>query len=578
MRSEKTERASDNALGLPPRWFHSTWMLGLASGILLWLAFPPVDWGLLAWLAPCGWLLLIRTSKLSGRRPYLILYAIGWLFYGATFYWIMLPHVAAIFGWLALTTYLGCYLPAFVFLSRVAVHQLRIPLLFAAPLVWTGLEFIRAHIITGFLMGALAHTQHGWLAIIQMSDLLGSYGLSFLMMFATAGLTSIIGYGGSNRAVWPVAAVAAAMVLALYYGHQKLEAPAGRLGPRVALIQGNIDTHFDRDPQESQRMIAQQYWELTREALADPGPLAMVVWPESMATIPQIEIDQHAWLPASEMISWGIMDREEAELLEAARQLPQVVHRLKTHSQREIQDLGREIQRIRRMHKPDASPISLVVGTDAEHYGDGRVDRYNASLLLGEQGEVLDQYHKMHLVMFGEYVPWGEYFPSLYQWTPLPGGLTPGKEATVYEISGTRFAPSICYETVLPHVIRGQLLELEMKEQSPDVLLSQTNDGWFWGSAALDMHLICGVFRAVEFRLPLLIAANTGFSASIDGRGRVSSQGPRRKAKVLFVRPQLEPLESFYLRAGDILGASCTIFILFLLVRSLFSALRRQTT
>ena len=574
MNSDRMERSTNQGPVRGARWFRSTWALGLASGLLLWLAFPPVDWGFLAWVAPCGWLLLIRGPQLSGWRPYLILYGVGWLYFGATFYWIMLPHVAAIFGWIALTTYLGCYLPVFVFLARVAVHQLRIPLLFAAPLVWTGLEFVRAHIVTGFLMAALAHTQHRWLAIIQISDLFGGYGLTFLIMFVAAGLASLISYNGSKRSVWPLLPAAVAILITLFYGYHKLNVLPGPLGPRVALIQGNIDTQFDRDPRESQQLIQQEYWELTRKALEDPGPLSIVVWPESMATIPRIEIDKGAWIPAEEITAWGIMDAKEAALLEASRQLPDVVHRLAAYSQDSLVKLAHEIQRTRKKNVPDATPVFLVVGTDAEQYGKGKLDRYNTSLCLRETGEILSQYHKMHLVMFGEYVPWGDRFPSLYDWTPLPSGLTPGNEATIYEISGTKFSPSICYETVLPHVIRRQLLELQAREQSPDVLLSQTNDGWFWGSAALDMHLICGVFRAVEFRLPLLIAANTGFSASIDGRGRVLARGPRRETAILFTEPQLEPLKSFYLVGGDLLGGACGIFSIFLVGWSIFLALR----
>ena len=103
------------------------------------------------------------------------------------------------------------------------------------------------------------------------------------------------------------------------------------------------------------------------------------------------------------------------------------------------------------------------------------------------------------------------------------------------------------------------------------MLLSQTNDGWFWGSSALDMHLICGIFRAVEFRTPLLIAANTGLSASIDGRGRVVALGPRRESEVLLVAPHLEPLQSAYLKVGDILGGGCAVFVVFTGLWALFS-------
>ena len=85
----------------------------------------------------------------------------------------------------------------------------------------------------------------------------------------------------------------------------------------------------------------------------------------------------------------------------------------------------------------------------------------------------------------------------------------------------------------------------------PDVLVNLTNDGWFWGSSELDMHLVCGVFRAIECRKPLLIAANTGFSAWIDGDGRILRQGPRRREKVLFAAVGREPRQSWYLVHGD---------------------------
>jgi apolipoprotein N-acyltransferase len=159
--------------------------------------------------------------------------------------------------------------------------------------------------------------------------------------------------------------------------------------------------------------------------------------------------------------------------------------------------------------------------------------------------------------MFGEYVPLGEVFPSLYRLTPLAGGLTAGTDAKAFDVAGTLMAPNICYETVLPHVIRRQVVMLKDAGREPDVLVTQTNDGWFWGSAALDLHLICGVFRAVECRKPLLIAANTGLSASIDASGNVLQQGPRRAARSLVVRPRIDSRQSPYLVIGDWFAWAC---------------------
>jgi apolipoprotein N-acyltransferase len=88
--------------------------------------------------------------------------------------------------------------------------------------------------------------------------------------------------------------------------------------------------------------------------------------------------------------------------------------------------------------------------------------------------------------------------------------------------------PTICYETALPGAVRSMVRRLDAAGRRPDVIVNLTNDGWFWGSSELDMHLTAAVFRAVEVRTPVVIAANTGFSASIDGCGRLLARGPRR--------------------------------------------------
>ena len=123
---------------------------------------------------------------------------------------------------------------------------------------------------------------------------------------------------------------------------------------------------------------------------------------------------------------------------------------------------------------------------------------------------------------------WADRFPWLQRLTPLGDNLSAGRAPAMFTLGRLRIAPNICYETVLSHVIRGQINALAARGEEPNVLVNLTNDGWFWGSSELDMHLACGVFRAVECRKPLLIAANTGFSAWIDGDGRILRQGQRR--------------------------------------------------
>ena len=186
------------------------------------------------------------------------------------------------------------------------------------------------------------------------------------------------------------------------------------------------------------------------------------------------------------------------------------------------------------------------------------------------------QYHKQRLVPFGEYVPLADYLPWIGRvLESLCAAATPGETPKAFEIDGLRVAPNICFESVIPHVIRRQVNELARAGEEPDVLVNLTNDGWFWGSSELDMHLICGVFRAVECRKPFLIAANTGFSAWIDGNGRIVAQGPRRATGTILAEVAPDPRDSWYLRHGDWLAGLC---LLGCLVCAVVGAWERRST
>src|SRR3954471_11319786 len=171
-----------------PAWCRSTLAIALLGSVLLWASLPPLALGWLGWIAPIPWLLLVRTRELPGQRPYRALYLAGVAFWLASIYWLCLPHPILCLGWFALSAYLAIYLPIFVGLTRVAVHRCSIPLWLAAPIVWTGLELARAHMLTGFLMASLAHTQVKWTMLIQISDLVGEYGVDFVVMQVAASI------------------------------------------------------------------------------------------------------------------------------------------------------------------------------------------------------------------------------------------------------------------------------------------------------------------------------------------------------------------------------------------------------
>jgi len=120
------------------------------------------------------------------------------------------------------------------------------------------------------------------------------------------------------------------------------------------------------------------------------------------------------------------------------------------------------------------------------------------------------------------------------------------------DVAGYAVAPTICYETALPRAVRSIVRRLASSGRRPEVIVNLTNDGWFWGSSELDMHLVAAIFRAVEVRTPLLVAANTGFSAAIDGSGRLLARGPRRKTAPLLVAVSPDGRQSPWLAAGTL--------------------------
>jgi apolipoprotein N-acyltransferase len=551
-----------------PPWYRSTFVAALAGSVLLWAALPPLAIGWLAWIAPVPWLLLICAGQMPGRRPYRAVWLAGFVFWLMTLQWLRLPHPATSLGWIALSAYLAFYLPMFVGLTRVGVHRAGMPLWLAAPVVWTGLELVRAHLLTGFLTASLAHTQVNWTTLIQISDLVGEYGVSFLVMLVAASVVdgfqiSAFGSGiGPNNpqrsnvtpqpvVLWrrflpprPLALLPAVLALAgvLVYGHQRmfkeasLDASSRESGPRIALVQGNSLAEWKSDPSR-ERQIMDEYLALSERAIdlaKDPGgrPVDVVVWPETMFR--------------SSMVTF-----------EPGYQLPPEVSR----TTGEIEALGRQdlASLVRRLGTP------VLVGVERAHFGGTGSSsaapmparRYNSAVLAGRDGTIAGSYDKVHRVLFGEYIPFANWVPGLYQLTPLTGGIEAGDTAAGLELDGVIYAPNICYETTLPHVIRYQVATLRAQGKGPDVLVNLTNDAWYWGSSALDLHLASGVFRAVETRRPLVIAANGGISAWIDHAGRIRAQSPRQRTDVILADIESSAMRSWYVELGDWFSGLC---------------------
>ncbi len=512
---------------------------------MLWAAFPPLGWSALAWIAPIPWLILAADERLSPRRPYLLLWLIGFAHWLVLLQGVRLAHWATYFGWIALAAYLAIYLPLFIGLTRIAVHQMQAPLILAAPLIWVGLEYARGYIATGFSIALLGHTQVHWTTLIQISDLVGAYGVSLVIMFAAACLTTSLrnwskaaDVDGKNIS-WPLAPFVFVLAVTLIYGRMRSQGASENANPRVlkaAMVQAWVDTIFEYDPERDVQTF-QTYAQLTRDAYAANPQVDVIVWPESMFTEirPLVTRDDKIAPPPGE--DWP---NDVIKYIDAAAS--------------EFHDRTRRLS-AELDHRP-----ALLVGVSARHYGNGRVEQYNSAAHVAPEGQVVGRYDKMHRVMFGEYVPLGELVPWIYRLTPLSSGLSKGKQPESFEIGEIRLAPNICFESTVPHLIRRQIMDLRRRGEEPHVLVNHTNDGWFWGSSILDLHLACSVFRAVENRKPVLVAANTGLSAWIDGDGRLRAVGPRFKQAVVTAEVKTDHRTSVYTWLGDWLAGMCLAF------------------
>ncbi|MEM1305499.1 MAG: hypothetical protein AAGG46_11415, partial [Planctomycetota bacterium] len=269
------------------------------GSLLLWMSQPPAALGWLAWVAPVPWLLVVSGSRRLRFSGYAQLWLAGVIYWLLAVHWVRLPHPLTPIGWFFLAAYLGCYLPAFVWLCRTATRRLSAPLWAAAPIAWTGLELLQAHLFSGFQMGALSHTQAFTPAVIQIADTVGGYGVSFLVLLVAATITEWLPrsraelFAGMPTTSQAFAAASSGTTVAvvLIYGNAANrptdQAPSVSLS--VAIIQGNTLATWDPDPSRHQRIMDRQVAvtrDASRQAAAAGKPLDLIVWPESMFRAP----------------------------------------------------------------------------------------------------------------------------------------------------------------------------------------------------------------------------------------------------------------------------------------------------
>ena len=480
--------------------------LSVFSAFLLSLPFSSGKLWIVSWF---GFLPLFSSLRnKSGLQAFLLAYICGVVFWGFTVYWLV--HVTLL-GTVILILYLALYFGAFGPLFSIADRKLGIANLFFIPCTWVLLEYLRSHLFTGFPWALIGFSQYKNLPVIQISDITGALGVSFLLVFFNTGFY-LIWRGKMKLRIYFICA--AILALSLGYGFYKLNRdPAcspDKSKVNVAVIQGNIPQHLKWDV-GARDFILDRYKELTREAAKD-NP-ALIIWPE--ASVP------------------GILGEDDAVF-------------------EQVFSLAGSLN------------IDLLAGAVSR----SRDNYFNSALFIDKSGGLSRAYHKLHLVPFGEFIPFKKTFPFLQTIAPI-GDIQPGEEYTIFDKPG-KFGVLICFEDLFPELSR------RFVKNGAAFLVNITNDAWYKETSAAAQHFSASVFRAVENGVYLVRAANTGVSGFVDPRGRIVSPVRDTKGKEIFVRGFssadicLAAARSFYNRYGDIFVLLCLLLdICVIIIRKL---------
>jgi apolipoprotein N-acyltransferase len=403
--------------------------------------------------------------------------------------------IAALAAYCGLYTGLVCYA-----VGRLSARLGQGWALAAAPALWVTGEWMRGWLMGGFPWGLLGYSQHLVLPVIQVAEIGGVYAVSLLLVAVNAAIAALLVLGW-RRTAPGLAGVALLVAGSLGFGWWMLSHEFGPATDRadrfvhIAVIQPSIEQGEKWDPSSQARTMA-TYEALTREA-AKAKP-AVILWPETAAPI---------------------FLRGDAVLLA----------RLTT--------LSREIG------------VPVLVGSIDQLPGPGG-QFLNSAFLLGDQG-ITAKYDKIHLVPFGEYVPLAGLLGFVRQWAEFISDFAAGSRKTVFPLPGAPFGTVICYEVIFPELFRGFVAGGAI------FMANITNDAWFGRTSGPWQHLGMLPLRAVENRVAIARAANTGISAFVGPDGRVGPTLPLFDRGILSASIPLRSRTTLYTCFGDWLVYLC---------------------
>lgn len=447
--------------------------LTAVSAVSLVLAFPNFNLEFLAWVGLVPLFFAIENKK--PLQAFFISYITGAIFFAGAIWWLV--HVT-LPGTILLVLYLALYFGLFGALAFYGLRFTNYGLLFFIPAAWVSTEWLRSHVFSGFGWVLIGHSQSYTLPVIQIADITGAYGVSFLIVMVNAGIyLALKSIRNISESRIPLTLMVFILFLSLVYGFFRLNNIFTGEKVRVGIVQGNIpqDKKWDAGYRE---YTIRKYEDLTLRLKGERPDV--VVWPET--SMPVFLEDEPALLGRIEKLAIDIN-------------------------------------------------APLLVGAPREGKGDGAY--HNSAILFSPEGRIAAVYDKLHLVPFGEFVPLKNVFSFVEKLASSPiGDFTSGREYTVFDffirrsskdkdysmrlVKKIKFAALICFEDVFPELSRVFV------KKGALFLVNMTNDAWYKKTSAAHQHVQSSIFRAVENRVNVIRAANTGVSCFIDQKGRIT--------------------------------------------------------
>lgn len=513
----------------------SAWLLAALSGVLHTLIFPAPNLTFLCWVALAPLLLaLLRARRWEGDwlpatagQGFLLGYVSGLIWAAGSCFWVY--HTMHVYGGLSVPVAAGILvlfclaLAAFIglfgaLLCFAAARRLGRRAVLLAPALWVALELLRTY-LADFPWDPLGNVLVDNIPLSRLATVTGVHGLSFEIMLVNTAFAAVFLAEREKRRLLLVASVVAAVVLQAAGLVQPPKVPA----PGTArLVQSDVPIlpasgwtaeYYQRTLQELAALSVPRPGELPPN---EPAP-DVIVWPES---------------PAPFFLT-------DKRFLEVVGQVARAA---------------------------SASVISGSLGMVREN--DPNSPLYNSAVLIAPSGRMMDRYDKIHLVPFGEYIPFQSLLSFAHKLTREVGDFAPGSERKVLDLGASKVSVLICYESVFPNEVR------QFAARGAQWFVNISNDGWFGETGAPEQHLRMARMRAVENHRWLLLATNTGITASVDPYGRVVARAPRNLRTVLDAPYGVATGTTFYTRHGDWFAYACAIISVVVLLLRLRAGFR----